>query len=299
MELYLSGFTGSGLKIKTVSTAEGVLEQARGEWDVILARPGDDDPVQSEILERVSHTLAHVPIVRLGHASEGIVTSAAATNLDDYLPRIAVSSATLLRSINHMMERRRLEEKVEELESQIGQASRTDSLTGLWNTGYLNERLDEAFKICRRYGKPLTLSLCEIRHFDDLTELYGFQVADEVLKACGRLIASSIRETDFAAPMGRNVFCVVFPNTTVASAVVGVERLRDAIGHKLFSGKTSSNFTIEACYGVAERDEDHIEPHDLIETASTAVKKARDSEAGHVEIIFPKAGGVSSQAEAV
>lgn len=113
-----------------------------------------------------------------------------------------------------------LETKKSELQQSI-RASQTDSLTGLYNRGGYDTRLQEAVLRCQRQRESLCLMLFDLDKFKQINDTYGHQVGDEFLKRMANALRAAIREhVDHACRMGGDEFAIVlFSDLTIAKRV--------------------------------------------------------------------------------
>lgn len=58
----------------------------------------------------------------------------------------------------------------------------TDTLTGLKNRHYFNQKIQEELERILRYGTNLSILMIDIDHFKRINDTYGHAVGDEVLK---------------------------------------------------------------------------------------------------------------------
>lgn len=287
VELYLQGLTGKNVETRAVSTADEVAGAIKSVWDAIILDLDEDNPEQVKLVKACEKLLVHQPVIRLGRKADHLITSGAETALDESLNKLTVGAAPLFRSISHLLERRRLERKVEELEEKLGQSAYIDSVTGLYNAGHFGERLEQDFNAALLYGHPLTLCLFEIAKFDYIVDAYSFTTADEVLKVCGEIVSESIRKTDYAGRIGAPLFGISFPSTALPAAMTAIERIRDALSHKVFSAKSCENFTIDVNYGVCQMNAEHTEFQKLLNSATKALQASKNVRAGHIEVSDP------------
>ena len=284
VELYFRGFSGKGLEIETVGEPQDVYRLADKGWDVILVDTEEGDQSKADILKKIHNRMAHIPVVALGGGTKHMITTGGADNLDDVLPKLTVNTAYLLRTITHLLQCRRLENRIEELKKELVEVSHTDTLSGLWNRHYITERITEEFMNWERYQHPLTICMIDINEFEYINDTYGYEVADEVLRSLGKLLYDQKRNTDYAGRYSNETFCMVFPQTPLSSALIGVERIRKAILRTLFTGKAASNFTVSVSFGVVQVTERHSHITDLIGSARQALKKAKAAGENRVEV---------------
>ena len=103
-----------------------------------------------------------------------------------------------------------------------------DSLTGLYNRRYLDERLERDLTRAKKYGFPISLAMIDLDHFKNVNDTYGHRAGDEVLKALGTLLQSTLREGDIPCRYGGEEFVVLLPRMPLVTAVKRAEQWRDA-----------------------------------------------------------------------
>lgn len=104
-----------------------------------------------------------------------------------------------------------------------------DPLTGLFNRGYVDDRLNVELSRARRYGQVLTLAVIDADRFKVLNDVHGHQSGDEVLRRIGGLLRSSFRQSDTAGRYGGEEFVVILPETDISTASAKLERLREMV----------------------------------------------------------------------
>lgn len=177
----------------------------------------------------------------------------------------------------------RLRKKHTSLEKANGESrllSRTDSLTGCYNRGYLNEHLAHEIKRASRYRHSLSITLCDIDHFKAVNDTYGHQCGDLVLREFVQWILSLIRtDMDWLARYGGEEFLLVLPETSVGNAARMAERLRKHVAGKTIEWE-GNQISITASFGVtgfnASKPFDLISPENLINTADQYLYQAKN-----------------------
>ncbi|MEK7775784.1 MAG: diguanylate cyclase, partial [Planctomycetota bacterium] len=72
----------------------------------------------------------------------------------------------------------------------------TDSLTGIYNHGFLRESLYREYSRTERFKLPLILLLMDIDHFKRVNDTYGHLQGDEILRKVSLILRNSIRTYD-------------------------------------------------------------------------------------------------------
>jgi two-component system, cell cycle response regulator len=152
----------------------------------------------------------------------------------------------------------------------------SDSLTGLFNRGYVDDRLAMELSRARRYGKSLTLAVIDADHFKALNDTHGHVAGDVVLKNLAGLLGSSFRQSDTTGRYGGEEFVVILPETDLETARRKVEMLREQIAATaigLPERKQTVRVTISA--GLASFPEDGDEAAELFAIADERMFEAK------------------------
>ncbi len=152
----------------------------------------------------------------------------------------------------------------------------TDGLTGLANHRTFQARLDEQLAASHRYGKRLSLILCDIDHFKSVNDTYGHPVGDQVLSGVARALQKEARATDVVARYGGEEFAVIMPETDAPGARVIAERIREKVAALAFaSGLGRLRVTISL--GLATCPDDGRRKAELLELADACLYQAKRS----------------------
>ena len=86
-----------------------------------------------------------------------------------------------------------------------------DSLTGLHNRRFAEERLAAEIARATRNGNSLTLMMLDLDDFKRINDRYGHVGGDSALKGFAERLSSAIRGSDLAARVGGDEFVVLLP----------------------------------------------------------------------------------------
>ncbi len=182
--------------------------------------------------------------------SKDDIISGLESGADDYLTKPA-DRAELIARLKNGLRILDLEKSLKEANEEIRTLSITDSLTGIYNRGYLNERLPQEMKRSIRYRRSLSLILCDIDHFKSVNDNFGHVAGDTILKGFVDCITASIRDQiDWAARYGGEEFLLVLPETDFLGARHLAERLRVVISDKCYT-VDEKEVRITASFGVS------------------------------------------------
>lgn len=103
------------------------------------------------------------------------------------------------------------------LQGKISRVPDMDAVTGLFTFKFFHEVLHRELSRARKFGHAVSLMIMKIRGLREMNEVYGHVPADDALAALGARIRATLREVDYAARSGGNIY-VVLPEMTKAEA---------------------------------------------------------------------------------
>jgi two-component system, cell cycle response regulator len=113
--------------------------------------------------------------------------------------------------------------------------SATDDLTRVASRRFFAKHFPRELERAARYGRGLSLVLCDIDHFRKLNESLGHPGGDEVLRQIGPRLQQALRRgVDWVARIGGEEFAIVMPETPHEAAVEVAGKLRVAISQSAF-----------------------------------------------------------------
>ena len=153
----------------------------------------------------------------------------------------------------------------------------TDSLTGLKNRRYFDQRLYEEIAHAKRYRLPLSLLLIDVDHFKIVNDTYGHKIGDEVLKNLSKIILEMVRDSDIVARYGGEEIAIITPNTEKAEAILLAERLRNLVQKSSLANvdATQEVVQITISIGVSSLNLVVMDKDTLVEEADKALYEAK------------------------
>jgi len=104
-------------------------------------------------------------------------------------------------------------------------ASRTDPLTGVWNSRAFREIVEGEIARCRRYDRPVSLAFIDVDDFKSVNDRLGHATGDLVLQSIAAAMRGCLREVDVVARLGGDEFGVLLPETGAEESVAAVGKL--------------------------------------------------------------------------
>lgn len=104
------------------------------------------------------------------------------------------------------------------VEEELRALSVTDSLTGIHNRRYFQERLKTELERAQRGGQDLAVIMLDIDHFKHINDQFGHAIGDHVLQNLCQRISHRLRRTDVFCRLGGEEFMVLCPGSNAAQA---------------------------------------------------------------------------------
>lgn len=247
------------------------------------------------LLNRLQRTIT-LPIIRLADLSRQV------SDKRDYSIRAPVESAdetgALAKSFNEMLaqiqtrdtelahelaERKRAEERLDHL-------ANYDTVTGLPNRYYFNERLSMALSKAQQSGEAVALMFLDLDNFKVVNDTLGHHVGDELLQYVAHRLQTALRPSDAICRVGGDEFAVILENLTdPAQAVLVAEKCK-----KVLSGVIDFNGNgvyVSVSIGISLYPQDTTDMHDLLKNADTAMYHAKARGKNTCQVFLPEMTG--------
>lgn len=162
------------------------------------------------------------------------------------------------------------------------QRAQTDVLTQLPNRLAFDVKAQEELDRFKRYGRPLTVVVCDIDFFKRINDDYGHLAGDRVLQLIAKEVARRIRTTDFLARFGGEEFVILMPETEAGVAAEVMEKTREMIARLPFHFR-NQKVQITMSFGVTQmKEQDDLDS--VFERADQALYKAKAEGRNQVQI---------------
>ncbi len=154
--------------------------------------------------------------------------------------------------------------------------SRTDWLTGLWNTRFFNEALEEKIRSSKANGQSLGLMMIDVDNFKRFNDTLGHQEGDHAIKRVADILKRFSRKTDFVCRYGGEEFSVIMSRTGKNEAQITAERLRSEIENSFMHDETiPDKLKLTISIGLAIFPFDSGDKNELIRKADLALYTAK------------------------
>lgn len=234
----------------------------------------DDDTLRLVSQWRANGVSRLLPILLLAEESQ---LARLAKGLDlganDYLVR-PIDRNELLARVRTQIRRKRLQDRLQENYNRSLSLALIDELTGLYNRRYVQAHLNEVFGESA-IGNETAVALFDVDHFKDVNDRHGHAAGDEILRQVALRIVLHARSTDLVGRIGGEEFVVVMPETSLAGALVGAERMRAAVAEAPFTLAGGETLPVTVSIGVAAARAGHETPDRVLKRADDALYRAK------------------------
>jgi diguanylate cyclase (GGDEF)-like protein len=149
-----------------------------------------------------------------------------------------------------------------------------DSLTGLYNKGFIVHRLDEEIKRAMIYQRPCAFIIFAIDRFNEYLNNFGQLAGEEMLKRVAKILEENCTEIDRVARYGDYEFSLVLPERNKKQSVALAEDIRKKV-EEIFSKENNEKKRITVCGAVSENPIDGSSSKDLVSKAEQLLKLAK------------------------
>lgn len=174
-----------------------------------------------------------------------------------------------------IVEQKKAEEQIRQLNARLEQLAMTDDLTELENRRSFFLRGNEEIKKARRYHTPLSLIMLDIDHFKQVNDTYGHEIGDLYLRCIAHILQKNVRETDILARLGGEEFSILLPNTAIEEAGKLAERLRLEV-EKTVCSNQYQNLIVTISVGVTAYSQATLNLDAMLRIADQAMYEAKN-----------------------
>ena len=132
--------------------------------------------------------------------------------------------------------------------------SATDDLTRVNSRRFFSKHFPREVERAARYGRALSLILCDIDLFKNINDTHGHACGDQILRQFGARLQGSLRRgIDWVARIGGEEFAIILPETGYQAALDVARKLRTAVAHPPFTIE-SKELAVTASFGLCGLD---------------------------------------------
>src|SRR5262249_38229909 len=174
-----------------------------------------------------SHEREETVCTLKGSPKNVVVKSTVVTDDDPTRSRLVVA-------LVDVTERKRAEERLRASEERFRELSLRDDLTGLFNTRYLYQALEELLAASAAKGDCFSLIFMDLDRFKNIVDTYGHLDGSRVIREVGETIRETLSASAFAVAYAGDEFVMVLPAADKRSACAKAEEIRVRLAEKVY-----------------------------------------------------------------
>jgi diguanylate cyclase (GGDEF)-like protein/putative nucleotidyltransferase with HDIG domain len=148
-----------------------------------------------------------------------------------------------------------------------------DGLTGLYNHRSFQDSYNQEIENSAVSGDDFSILFIDLDFFKTYNDIYGHGMGDEILREVGRIIKSSIRDTDIGGRYGGDEFAVIVKQASADESKLVGERIRSKVENTM----DDKGITLTCSIGVACWRIDGVSRDSIIKAADKAVYAAKQA----------------------
>jgi diguanylate cyclase (GGDEF)-like protein/PAS domain S-box-containing protein len=174
-----------------------------------------------------------------------------------------------------IVEQRRADAEIRQLNTRLEFLAMTDDLTGLTNRrSFITQGIKEIHR-AQRSQTPFSLYMLDLDGFKTINDRDGHEAGDRALQAIAAVLLENVRQTDLLARLGGDEFSVLLPDTRPEHALVLAERLRMAV-ESVRGIDHDQKLNVTASIGVSSYCLDDASFYEVVRRADTAMYQAKN-----------------------
>ncbi len=181
--------------------------------------------------------------------------------------------------------RKNLEKKLKDDRKKFKELAVRNNLTGLYNTRYLYQKLDQVIAASKRARNPFSLVFMDMDHFKHVVDTYGHLNGSLALKEVAATIKSCLQQPCFGVAYGGDEFVVVLPGFDKARATRKLEQIRTRMKATTYLAVAGHQVRLSASFGIATFPEDSDNREGLLALADQAMFQVKQTGKGEIGVI--------------
>jgi len=267
-----------GYQVQTEISGQGALSAIRS-WDPDLILLDVNMPGMNglEALKDLRHKEEkYVSVMFIsGNTSTEAVIAGLDAGADDYIPK-PFDPLELLARVRTQLRIKDLNDQLLKANEKLKELVDTDDLTGLFNMRSVYQRVESELERGRRFGRQVCVVMMDMDYFKSVNDGHDHLFGSFVLTEVGGIVRQNIRTIDLGARYGGDEFLMILTETNADGAMKFCERLRRAIGTKLFkNGKDEIRLTCSIGFAITPPGDRQTDARGLVRTADHALYEAK------------------------
>jgi diguanylate cyclase (GGDEF)-like protein len=182
----------------------------------------------------------------------------------DSMPVLSILADYVAIAINNA----RNYEKIESL-------SITDDVTGLYNTRFLHQYLDQLLSASSAKAKEVSLVFLDLDDFKRVVDTHGHLVGSKVLKEVAEVMAANLDDEDRIFRYGGDEYVITLPGQDKKAALNKVKTIRKSLAESTFLKDEGLQIKLTASFGIANYPHDAANQRELLHIADNSMYQSK------------------------
>jgi diguanylate cyclase (GGDEF)-like protein/PAS domain S-box-containing protein len=157
-----------------------------------------------------------------------------------------------------------------------------NNLTGLYNTRYLYQKLDQLIAESKKAHKPFSLVFMDMDNFKQVVDTHGHLNGSQALKEVAATIQSCLQRPSFGVAYGGDEFVIVLPGFDKARAVRKLGQIRTRMSQTRYLTRAGLRVRLGASFGVATFPDETDTREGLLALADRAMFRIKQTGKGAI-----------------
>jgi len=179
-------------------------------------------------------------------------------------------------------DRKRAEDALRESEVRFRELAVRDDLTGLYNTRYLYQALQEQIEASAAGGAALSILFLDLDRFKRLVDSRGHLNGSRAIQEVAASIRSCLEPPAWAVAYAGDEFVVVLPGCARDAALEKARLIQTCIRETHYLGATGQSERLTASFGVASYPDDASDLGKLLALGDQALFSVKDNGRGGI-----------------
>lgn len=166
--------------------------------------------------------------------------------------------------------------------SQLKYKAEIDSLTGLYNRVYLEQKISQGIQQAKEHNKTHTICYFDINQFRVVNDSCGYLGGDKLLQELSKVLQQNLEASQTLARLAGDEFIVLMPDCDLNHAYPKVQRLKKAIHNFTFTW-SDKQFKITANFGLVEINKNSPDVSVILSSADAACFTAKKLGVGTIK----------------
>jgi len=157
----------------------------------------------------------------------------------------------------------------------VTQQTQHDSLTGLVNRSFLEQKLETAVALAERQKARISVIFMDLDHFKEVNDTLGHQAGDQLLHLVAKRLKSLMRQKDIVGRLSGDEFLILLENQQDTQAAEQLaQRIIQSLTHPFILDQQEVNIGVSL--GISHYPQDANKAKDLIRKADLAMYQAKE-----------------------